>query len=182
MRTIIPKKAKLIPEQAERVFKGVLYDVSTKMFEMLRRIDTIKVIAVKYGKIVVIEQQQPDVKMFFDIPGGMHDEEGETEIDAAKRELREETGLVCKEWKLVDVYQVHNKIEQLVYTFLAHDILEENIQALDSGEKITPKLMNLEEVKELMKKDEWRPGEIKLIAEANSIEDLISYPEYTSIL
>ncbi len=40
---------------------------------------------------------------FIDYPGGRVDAEDESELEAAKRELREETGLVFKNWKLVEV-------------------------------------------------------------------------------
>jgi len=73
MRTVTPKNAKLIPENAEQVFKGQIFDVyhwrqemfdgSTETFEMLKRPDTIKIIAIKDKKIVILEEEQPDHKI-----------------------------------------------------------------------------------------------------------------------
>ena len=132
MRTVIPKNARLLPAEAKLVFKGVLYDTyqwpqkmfdgSIKTFEMLKRFDTVKVIAVKDGKIVVEYQRQPNTPYFYDVPGGWHDNENEDELQAIKRELVEETGLKFKSWKLIDVVQPFTKIDQFVYTFLASDL------------------------------------------------------------
>ncbi|HEX7259978.1 MAG TPA: NUDIX hydrolase, partial [Candidatus Saccharimonadia bacterium] len=103
MREVIPPNAKLLPPNANRVFKGQIYDVyqweqelfdgSTGTFEMLKRPDTVKVLAVKDGKIVVLEEEQPYHGTFFDVPGGRHDDASETELQAMQRELREETGM-----------------------------------------------------------------------------------------
>src|SRR5258708_6669738 len=121
MRNIIPKTARLLPPQAKRVFKGVIFDVyqwpqkmfngSFETFEMLKRPDTIQVIAVKDDKIVVLEEEQPDRGPFFGLPGGRNDHEDESELEAAKREVREETGFTFKTWKLLDVKQPHAKID-----------------------------------------------------------------------
>ena len=51
------------------------------------------------------------------------DAEDESELEAAKRELREETGLVFKNWKLVEVSQPFSKIDWLVYTFVASELV-----------------------------------------------------------
>lgn len=186
MRKNLPKAAVMIPEYATRVFKGVIYDVyhwqqpmfdgTTATFEMLKRPDTLKVIVVDGDKLAVLEQQQPNYA-FYDIPGGMHDKESEDELTAIKRELVEETGLVCKTWRLLSVKQPNKKIEQFVYIFLATDVIERRPQTLDAGEKITVHMLSLQETKKLLGSEKGR-FLTEEIAGAASITDLLALPEY----
>ena len=122
MRKFVPEKAKLIPEEAERVFQGKIYEVyqwpqkmfdgSFETFEMLRRPDTVKIIPIVTAEearslgfeasetqIIVTKQEQPRKDCFYDYPGGRMDEEDADELVAAKRELLEETGLSFRNWK-----------------------------------------------------------------------------------
>ena len=188
MRTVLPRRAVLIPDHAEKVFKGIIYDTyhwtqelydgSTATFEMLKRPDTVKVIAIHRQKIVILEQEQPNQSLFYDIPGGIHDHEEEDEFVAAQRELFEETGMKFSDWKLVNIYQPHNKIEQFVYIFVASGLINQVEQRLDAGERISIRLLEFDEAKQLLDSPMGRylPKEIE---KSNSIEDLCALPEYT---
>lgn len=188
MRTITPKNAKLVPENAERVFKGFIFDVyhweqemfdgSTQTFEMLKRPDTVKVIAVKDEKIVVLKQDQPDHKNFYDLPGGRHDVESETELEAAKREMLEETGMKFGYWKLINVVQPTTKIEQFVYIFLASDFESQGEQNLDNGEKIDVELQDLTSLKQLTKEPNARYLPRDILDQVETLDELIALPEY----
>lgn len=187
-RTIAPKDSNLLPEEAQLVFKGQIFDVyqweqemfdgSHQTFEMLKRPDTIKVIAIKDDKIVITDEQQPNDRAYYDIPGGRHDEEGETELEAAKRELLEETGMKFENWKLIGVNQPHAKIDWLVYLFLATDFESQTAQKLDVGEKIEIKLLSLEEAKNLAEDPKNRYLPIDILDKVNSINELKNFPEY----
>lgn len=210
MRKYIPEKAKLIPAQAECKFRGELFDVyqwpqemfdgSIATFEMLRREDTVVIIAVltaeeqkRMGrvaegetaedKIVITYQTQPHQDWFYDYPGGRHDNPEETELEAAKRELREEMGLSFKNWKLVRVHQPFLKIDWLVYTFVATGLLEQVPQELDTGEKIEVLEVTLEELREYAQKPNAKylmpefMREIKSLAELQALPALYEYGE-----
>lgn len=188
MRTITPNNAKLIPEDAKLVFKGEIFDVyqwpqkmfdgSVETFEMLKRADTVKVIAMKDSKIVICEEQQPHTEIFFDVPSGRHDVESESELDAAKRELREETGMEFGAWKLISIEQPHTKIDWFVYTFLATGFISQSEQKLDSGEKITVRLETFEEVVNLASDPRNRYIPLDILKRAGSIEGLLNLSEY----
>jgi ADP-ribose pyrophosphatase len=188
MRTIFPPNAHLVPENATRVFKGIIYDVyhwpqkmfdgSTATFEMLKRPDTIKTIAIKDNKIVIVDEEQPNHKPFYDIPGGRHDVESEDELECAKRELLEETGMTFKTWKLLDVTQRLLKIEQFVYVFLATDFESQTEQNLDTGEKIKIELRDLADVKKLATTPEARYLPTNILDQVNSLDELLALPEY----
>jgi len=156
-----------------------MYDSSSETFEMLKRPDTIKVIAIKDNKIVILNQKQPDSEQsFYDLPGGRHDYEDESELDAVKRETLEETGMTFKNWRLIKVEQPYAKMDWFVYLFLATDFENQQDQKLDSGEKIKVELKTLIELKELVNRPDAQHLPKELIDSCQSIENLLNIPEY----
>lgn len=205
MRKFVPENIKLIPDEAKLVFRGKIYDVyqwpqkmydgSTETFEMLRRPDTVKIIAILtpeeqkklYNvedlsadkvdkKIVITRQMQPRKDWFYDYPGGRVDEVDEDELAAAKREMREEAGLEFKNWKLVDVKQPFAKIDWLVYTFVADGLFKQGKQNLDAGEKIEVELATLKEINKLAEKDDSKYLRFKHFDRIHSIQELEDLP------
>ena len=192
MRTITIKNARLIPDNATCVFRGEIFDVyqwpqemfdgTTATFEMLKRPDTVTVFAVKDNKLVILKQRQPNTGEFYGITGGRMDD-GETELDAAKRECLEETGMRFKNWKLIHVQQPVGKMEWFIYAFLATDLIDEVPQHLDNGEKISIELMTIDEVKNIIDDLDVNtrldlPRE--LFDHIETIDDLINCPEYST--
>jgi len=199
MRKFVPENVKLIPEEAERVFKGKIYEVyqwpqkmfdgSFETFEMLRRPDTVKIIPIVAAEearrlgfeadepqLIVTKQEQPRKDCFYDYPGGRMDEKDADELAAAKRELLEETGLRFRNWKLVKVEQPFNKIDWLVYTFVATGLLGRTEQSLDAGEKIEVVAMGLDEVKRLSEKEEARYMRFKELSDRVQLDGIAEMP------
>lgn len=190
MRTIVPHGARLVSPQATRVFKGIIFDVyhwqqprfdgTTATFEMLKRPDTIKIIAVKDGKLVAITDEQPGREPKLTLPGGRHDVETETELDCAKRELLEETGMVFGTWKLISARQPQDKIEQMVYIYIATDFMSQQPATPDvGGEKITVQLMGFDTARRwaIEKDDPYWP--VDILRRVTSLDGLLALPEYT---
>jgi ADP-ribose pyrophosphatase len=69
-----------IPKEAKLVFKGVIFDVyqwqqkmfdgSFETFEMLKRPNTVEIIATQGDKILLSHQSQPNKKDFLSLFGG----------------------------------------------------------------------------------------------------------------
>ncbi len=141
-----PESKQPLPSDATKVFKGVIFDVyqweqemfdGTKAtFEKLKRPDTVVVFPVlPDGQILLTKQEQPGKKPFIGATGGRVDE-GEDILEAAKRELLEESGYEAEEFILWNAQQPTSKIEWAVYTFIAKGLKKVSELDLDAGEKI----------------------------------------------
>lgn len=205
MRRYLPEWANLIPPEASKVFTGeiyevyqwpqTLYDGSTATFEMLRRSDTVKVIGIltpeeqkqlqnvvdvttsEEDKIVITKQKQPRKDWFYDYPGGRVDAEDADELAGAKREMLEEAGLEFANWNLVEVHQPFNKIDWLVYTFIATGLVRQVPQHLDAGEMIEVKLATITEIQKLSREKDSQYLRFKYFDKLGSIESLRDLPE-----
>lgn len=146
METPRPPARQPLPPHAHLAFKGgifeihqweqELYDGSTAIFERAKRDDTVTVIPVlPDGQILLIQQEQPALEPYVSAPGGRVDP-GEDPLDAAKRELLEETGYEADTWELIDAHQPAAKIDWAVFTFVAKGLRKVAELDLDAGEKI----------------------------------------------
>lgn len=191
MRKFVPPHTRQVPPNATQVFQGVIFDVyhweqelfdgSTKTFEMLKRPDSVVVIAIKGDKIIVLEEEQPgDTSSSHSFPGGRSDLEDEDELQAAQRELLEETGLTFSNWKLIAAVQPHAKIDWIVYTFLATEFVSQVDQTLDAGEKIVVTERTVEEIKELNKDPNTHYLGRELFEEISSTQELADLPELST--
>jgi len=134
-----------IPHKAKKVFKGVIFDVyqweqemfdgSKATFEMLKRPNTVQVIATQEDKILLSHESQPTKKDFIGLFGGRQ-EPDENELDGVKREFLEETGMESDNWDLINIYEPIYKIEWNVYIFVARDCKKIQEPKLESGEEI----------------------------------------------
>jgi ADP-ribose pyrophosphatase YjhB (NUDIX family) len=188
MRTVIPDNANFVPEGATRVFTGIIYDVyqwpqerfdgSIATFEMLKRPDTVEVLAIKDGKIVAIIDEQPTRKPELTLPGGRHNVPTETELDCAKRELHEETGMRFKNWRLVAATQPLHKIEQVVYIFLATGFEGQDKPHVDEGgERIEVRMMDFAEAKQIAEEGSKRYWPNQLLRSVASLDELLDLPQ-----
>ena len=185
MREYVPSEILTIPENAELVFSGKIFDVyqwpqqlfdgTTETFEMLSRKDTVKIIAIKDDKVVITYQKQPRKDWFYDLPGGRNDNPEENELAAAKREMLEETGMTFRTWKLVEVRQPFMKLDWLVYTFIATDFIAQEPQKLDAGEQIKVKEISFEELKAITETEE-RFSKYSVIDKSPTLADLLNTP------
>lgn len=141
-----PEALQPIPKEAEVAFQGKLFSVlqwdqklfdgSTTKFEKLRRADTVLVLPVTNdGHLLFGKEQQPGTKPLFRTLGGRI-EDGESPEDAARRELKEETGHTADRLHLWDAWHPVNKIDWVVYLFVANGLQRSEASSLDAGERI----------------------------------------------
>ncbi len=186
MRTYIPEDVRLVPQEAQKVFTGDIYDVyqweqelydgTSKTFEMLKRPDTVDVIGVTDDGVLINYEEQPSVGSYITFPGGRHDKPEESELAAAKREMKEETGYEFSNWKLISAVQLASKIDHLVYTFVATGGEKNSEPQLDSGERIETKHVPFKLLQQVVKQKEFKAYSSNIVLELNTLEDLLTLP------
>lgn len=134
-----------IPPHAERVFKGVMFDIyqwqqplydgTVTTFEMARRPNTVVVLPVNGNTVYYSKQEQPVKGPFLSLFGGRV-EDGEDPLEAAKRELLEESGLASNTWEELFTFHAPGKIEWSITYYLAKNVDKIAEQQLDGGEKV----------------------------------------------
>ncbi len=103
-----------IPEAAEAVHEGRFlslyrwevadYEGKAQNWEAVRRPEMAQAVAVSDGLLVWLEESQPAVGPYANLVGG-YLEAGESPLEAARRELREETGLEAAAWEKLAVLE-----------------------------------------------------------------------------
>lgn len=175
----IPPNATLAFQSARcRVYQWPqkLYDGTVGTFEKIIRIPAATVIAVVDGQILIQEQEQPHIEgSFLSLAGGHADSWDEALDQVAKRELLEETGLHSDDWRLVaDLTQLHFTIFQH-HLYLALDCKKMAEPRFDGGEKITTRLVNSSEFKEVMHDSRWRHVDITAyLNKADNFDKLVA--------
>lgn len=93
--------------------------------EMCLHIGAVCIIPLLEDGCVLMERQYryPHGRVFFEIPAGKLNSKDEDPLEAAKRELREETGAVAKKYTFLgETVPSPALINERIYTYLAEDI------------------------------------------------------------
>lgn len=179
------------PADAKLVFKGQIFNVyqwqqqmfdgSYETFEQLTRPDTVVVIPVTDdGNIILLNEEQPGHIPTLNFPGGRIDE-GESPLEAAKRELKEETGYEAREMMLLDAVQPYSKIDWIIYTFIAYDARRVADPHTDKGEKISLQQAAFDEFVNLARSAHFRNVGI-LVRVYEALLDQTKYQELKTLL
>jgi len=192
MQKILPPNTILIPDKATRVFKGEVFDIyqwpqtlfdgRTKTFEMARRPDTVQILLVQNEQIMLVNDTQPDQRTRLHVPHGKADESDDSWLSAAKRELREETGVVCEHWRLISVEQPLPRLEWFAPLYLAYGITEEHPQQLDpGGEQIEVLWKSFDDVRAFVLSETQNTMSymMPLFSRVKTIKELMALPAFT---
>ncbi len=112
--------------------------------------DWVNIVALTPSKDAVLVKQFRFgcASITIEIPGGVIDP-GESHAEAAKRELREETGFSTNKWTYLGASEPNPAIlNNLCHHWLAEDVVLNHTVSPDDGEDITVITAGLEEIKE----------------------------------
>lgn len=102
-----------------------LPDGSEALRELCLHVGAVCIIPVLPDGRVIMERQYryPHGRVFFEIPAGKLDSADENPLDAAKRELREETGAVAKKFTFLGELDTSPAIvSEKIYMYMAEDL------------------------------------------------------------
>lgn len=127
-------------------------------FYVLEYPDWVNIIAItENGEFVMERQYRHGLdKTCYEIAAGVV-ENGETPLEAARRELEEETGYGGGEWKeLMLISGNPSTTSNLTHCFLAEGVKKVSAQHLDSTEDLSVCLLSLDQVRQLLVSDKIR--------------------------
>ena len=109
------------------------------------------------GQFVMVEQYRHGLdEVFTELCAGVA-EEGETPLQAAQRELLEETGFGGGDWSLLTVLSANpTSHNNLSYSFVARNVEPIATQHLDATEDLAVHLLGRDEVLSMLRRDELK--------------------------
>jgi 8-oxo-dGTP pyrophosphatase MutT (NUDIX family) len=150
----------------EEAWKGRMLAVRQDRFEYDDGEEATREIVVHPGAVAVVAHDgerlylvaQPresvDEQELLELPAGKLDEEGESPLETAQRELAEEIGMAARSWEhLATCYSSPGFANEEVHLYLATDLYEAGVEP-DAGERIEVRPMPLAELDGLI--DECR--------------------------
>lgn len=118
--------------------------------EVIRHVGAVCVIPIFENGDVLIERQfrYPHAKVLVEIPAGKLDSKSEDPLDAAKRELFEETGYVADQFTFLgELYTTPAFVDEVIWMYLAEGLhTVDDKQHLDEDEFLTVERVSLNEL------------------------------------
>lgn len=115
------------------------------------------------GETMLLRQfRYPARREFLEVPAGKFDSPQESAEAVARRELREETGLVADRWTLLgDTHPGIGYSDEVIHLFLAEDVTETDA-ALDDDERVVPVRMPFAQAVAMARRGEILDGKSAL--------------------
>lgn len=115
------------------------------------------------GKFLMCKRadHKDDAPGLWDLAACGNVESGESYEQAARRELKEETGYTSKKWTLWKEINPYNKIVWTVHNFVARNCVKIREPHPDAGEKMETRLVSFEEFLKLSEDPDFYESELK---------------------
>jgi ADP-ribose pyrophosphatase len=144
--------ASLAISKSEVVFEGKIWDIKRESFdyngetlvrEFVAHPGAVAVIALNDSdQVLLINQYRHPVREFlWEIPAGLLDMPGESKLEAAKRELLEETGYIAESWsELIEFHTTPGGNNETIAIFLARELRHQGHEFELEGEETDMKV------------------------------------------
>jgi ADP-ribose diphosphatase len=118
------------------------------------------------GTVPLVRQYKQGIAgLSYDLPAGYLDSPNEPPLDAAKRELREETGLIAETWQTLSHAVIDsNRGDTRAHLYLAFDVRPAGSQELDPSEALEVSFCTPDELRRMI-----LTGEINSLASVAGI-------------
>jgi 8-oxo-dGTP pyrophosphatase MutT (NUDIX family) len=146
----------------EEVYGGKLFSVHRERFryadgeeadrEIVRHPGAVGIVAHDGERLYLVRQPREavDDEALLELPAGKLDEEGESPLDTAKRELAEEIGKGAREWRfLTKAFTSPGFADEEVHLYLATDLHDESAET-DENERIEIETVPLERLDDVI--------------------------------
>lgn len=156
--------------ESKKVYEGKIIDVysdkvklengRTTYRDVVRHRDAAAILAIDdENQVLIVKQYRyPVGKGLIELPAGLIDQ-GEAPLEAAKRELREETGYIANKWtELTSFYTSAGCHDEKLFLYLAQDIEKVSGQDLDRGEVLTYDKIPFSDLYDMVKVGEIEDG------------------------
>ena len=101
--------------------------------------------------LVAQPRESVDEQELLELPAGQLDEEGESPLEAAQRELAEEVGLAARSWNhLTTCYSSPGFTNEAIHIYVATDLHEVDVEP-DESERIVVRTFPLSELDDLIR-------------------------------
>jgi ADP-ribose pyrophosphatase len=142
------RPAHLAISKSEVVFQGKIWDVKSESFdyngetlirEFVAHPGAVAILALNEAdEVLLINQYRHPVREYlWEIPAGLLDIPGESRLEAAKRELLEETGYIAESWaELIEFHTTPGGNNETIAVFLARALRHQGHDLELEGEEI----------------------------------------------
>ena len=120
--------------------------------DLIRHVGAVCVVPITADGYVIMERQYryPVDEILWEIPAGKLDDKNEDKLEAAKRELREETGYCASTWiDLGLLYPTPAYSDEAIKIYIAQDLIQGE-QELDDDEFINVELIKLDKLVDMV--------------------------------
>ncbi len=152
----------------EEIFDGIVVHLerdevrlpngNSSVREVIRHVGAVCVIPIFENGDVLVERQfrYPHAEVLLEIPAGKLDSKAEDPLDAAKRELYEETGYTAERFtSLGRLYTTPAFVDEVITMYLAEGLHSESgVQHLDADEFLTVERMHIDTLAEMVMRGE----------------------------
>lgn len=132
--------------------------------ELIRHIGAVCIVPVTDNNEIIVERQfrYPINQVITEIPAGKLDSKEEDRLEAAKRELKEETGYVADEWTDIGIYYPAAAYSDEKITMYMAKGLHKGEQKLDEDEFLDVKSVPVDVLVEMIMKGEITDGKTQV--------------------